>query len=107
MSSLVVDSNATQKNKFEFYLQPQYVNQGTATPSHYQVMYYDQENNTLEMENLQKLTYYLTYYYWTWHGAIRIPAILKFSTTALDFYSKCLNPNKETEEFKFEKPYYI
>ena len=107
LSGLVVDSHATQKNKFEFYLQPQYVNQGAATPSHYQVMYYDQENNTLDMENLQKLTYYLTYYYWTWHGAIRIPAILKFSTTALDFYSKCLNPNKETEEFKFEKPYYI
>lgn len=106
-SGLVIDEGVTQKNKFEFYLQPQYVNQGTATPSHYQVMYHDDQNNTLPMEKLQKLTYYLTYYYWNWHGAIRIPGILKFSTTALDFYTKCINPNKEIEEYKFEHPYFI
>ena len=107
LSGLVVDEFVTRNNKYEFYLQPQFVNQGTATPSHYQVMYYDQENNNLEMERLQKLTFYLTYYYWNWHGAIRIPAILKFSTTALDFYSKCLNPEKQIGEFKFDKPYFI
>ena len=106
-SGLIIDRYVTQNNKFEFYLQPQYVNQGTATPSHYQVMYYDKENNNLDMEKLEKLTYYLTYYYWTWHGAIRIPAILKFSTTALDFYLKCFNSNEQISEFNFEKPYYI
>jgi len=106
-SGLVVDQFVTNNDKYEFYLQPQFVNQGTATPSHYQVMYYDQENNDLEMERLQKLTFYLTYYYWNWHGAIRTPAILKFSTTALDFYSKCFNPEKQIGEFKFERPYFI
>ena len=106
-SGLVVDDYVTQKNKFEFYLQPQFVNQGTATPSHYQVMYYDENDNTLNMENLQKLTFFLTYYYWTWHGAIRIPAVLKFSTTALDFYTRCLNPTKQIEEFEFKHPYFI
>ena len=107
LSGLIIDEYVTQKNKFEFYLQPQYVNQGTATPSHYQVMYYDEQNNNLDMEKLEKLTYYLTYYYWTWHGAIRIPAILKFSTTALDFYLKCFNSNEQFGEYNFEKPYYI
>ena len=107
LSGLIIDEYVTQKNKFEFYLQPQYVNQGTATPSHYQVMYYDEQNNSLDMEKLEKLTYYLTYYYWTWHGAIRIPAILKFSTTALDFYLKCFNSNEQFGEYNFEKPYYI
>ena len=106
-SGLIIDRCVTQSNKFEFYLQPQFVSQGTATPSHYQVMYYDIENNNLDMEKLEKLTYYLTYYYWTWHGAIRIPAILKFSTTALDFYLKCLNSNYQVSEYNFEKPYYI
>ena len=107
LSGLIIDQYITQKNKFEFYLQPQYVNQGTATPSHYEVMYYDEKNNNLNIENLERLTYYLTYYYWTWHGAIRIPAILKFSTTALDFYSRCFNKDKELEEYKFDYPYYI
>ena len=106
-SGLIIDQYVTQQNKFEFYLQPQYVNQGTATPSHYEVMYYDEKNNNLNIENLERLTYYLTYYYWTWHGAIRIPAILKFSTTALDFYSKCFNQGKELDDYKFEYPYYI
>ena len=106
-SGLIVDQFITQKNKFEFYLQPQFVNQGTATPCHYQIMYYDQENNNLEMERLQKLTFYLTYYYWNWSGAIRIPAILKFSSTALDFYSRCFNSNKEIGGFKFDQPLFI
>ena len=106
-SGLIIDQFVAQKNKFEFYLQPQYVNQGTATPCHYQVMYYDQDNNNLEMEKLQKLTYYLTYYYWNWNGAIRIPAILKYSTTALDFYSRCFNGDKEIGEFKFDQPLFI
>jgi len=107
LSGLIIDQYVTRQNKFEFYLQPQYVNQGTATPSHYEVMYYDENNNNLNIENLEKLTYYLTYYYWTWHGAIRIPAILKFSTTALDFYTKCFNKEKELEEYIFDYPYYI
>lgn len=107
LSGLIIDQYVTNKSKFEFYLQPQFVNQGTATPSHYQVMYYDEKNNNLEMEKLQKLTYFLTYYYWTWHGAIRIPAILKFSSTALDFYLKCFNSNEKVTNYDFENPYYI
>ena len=106
-SGLVVDKCVTQKNKFEFYLQPQYVNEGTATPSHYQIMYYDQENNNLEMERLQKLTFLLTFYYWNWHGAIRIPALLKFSTSALDFCSRCFKIDEQDGEYTFQHPYFI
>ena len=106
-SGLIVDKYVTQKNKFEFYLQPQNVEIGTATATHYQIMYYDQENNNLEMEKLQKLTFLLTFYYWNWHGAIRIPSLLKFSTTALDFYSKCFKSGEKDDQFTFENPYFI
>ena len=106
-SGLIVDDFVTQKDKYEFYLQPQFVNQGTATPCHYQVMYYDKDpvkENDLKKENLEKLSFYLSFYYWTWSGAIRTPAILKMSSTALDFYFRCLY---DENGYFFDIPYYI
>ena len=68
-SGLCVDSAVTQKDKYEFYIQPQYVNQGTATPCHYQVLYEDRDpnndENNLKLEELQLLSFYLSFYYWT------------------------------------------
>ncbi len=68
-SGLCGDSNVTQKDKYEFYIQPQFVNQGTATPCHYQVLYEDVDNqnpeNNLKEEQLQLLSFYLSFYYWT------------------------------------------
>ena len=106
-SGLIVDDFVTQKDKYEFYLQPQFVNQGTATPCHYEVMYYDKdpiEENNLKKENLEMLSFYLTFYYWTWSGSIRIPSMLKMSTTALDFYQRCLNGERS---YSFDIPIYI
>ena len=56
-SGLIVDDNVTQKNKYEFYLQPHFAKKGIATPCHYQIMYYDKgqnEENNLKIENLEK-----------------------------------------------------
>ena len=93
-SGLCVDSNITQKDKYEFYIQPQFVNQGTATPCHYQVLYEDRDleidDNNLKLEELQIISFYLSFYYWTWAGAIRVPGALKLSTTAMDFCSRHL-----------------
>jgi len=105
-SGLIVDEKVTQSNKFEFYLQPQFVNQGTATPCHYQVMYYDKsqdEDDNLKIEYLEKLSFYLTYYYWTWSGAIRVPSFLKMSTTAMDFCRKVFGE----QPCFFEQPKFI
>ena len=106
-SGLIVDDNVTQKSKYEFYLQPQFVNQGTATPCHYQIMYYDKsekEEDEFTIEQLEKLSFYMSFYYWTWAGAIRTPSLLKMSSTAMTFYSKVLNSK---EYCFFEKPTYI
>ena len=93
-SGLCVDSSVTQKDKYEFYIQPEFVNQGTATPCHYQVLYEDKdltnEENNLKGEQLQLLSFYLSFYYWTWAGAIRVPGALKLATTAMGFFSKHL-----------------
>ena len=105
-SGLIVDEKVTQSNKFEFYIQPQFVNQGSATPCHYQVMQYDKNSegeSDLKLEILEKLTFYLSFYYWTWSGAIRVPSLLKMSTTAMDFYRKIYDDNY----YYFENPIYI
>ena len=110
-SGLCVDSEVTQKDKYEFYIQPQYVNQGTATPCHYQVLYEDKDNNdpnnNVKIEQLQLLSFYLSFYYWTWAGAVRVPGALKLASTAMDFFSKHLNSKLLLPEQKFVNPSYI
>jgi len=110
-SGLCVDSMVTQKDKYEFYLQPQYVNQGAATPCHYQVLYEDADlnnkDNNLKMEQLELLSFYLSFYYWTWAGAIRVPGALKLATTAMNFFSKHLDSKLNLPEQKFVNPTYI
>ena len=106
-SGLIIDESVTQKNKFEFYIQPQFVNQGTATPSHYQVMCtYQHSDDILKLEQLERITFYLCYYYFTWSGAIREPGILKMTETALDFSGKCFGENNMLNYF-FPTPIYV
>ena len=110
-SGLCVDSSVTQKDKYEFYIQPQFVNQGTATPCHYQVLYEDRDNendeNNMKLEELQMLSFYLSFYYWTWAGAVRVPGALKLATTAMDFLSKHLGNKLCLPDQKFVNPTYI
>jgi hypothetical protein len=109
-SGLIIDESVTQKNRFEFYIQPQFVNQGTATPSHYQVMcMYQHTDESLKLEQLEKITFYLCYYYFTWAGAIREPGTLKMAETALDFSVRCFvdkNDNNSANYF-YQTPIYL
>ena len=110
-SGLCVDNYVTQKGKKEFYIQPQFVNQGTATPCLYEVLYedFDQDKpeDNISKENLQLLTFDLTFYYWTWAGAIREPGALKLASTAMDFFNKNLCGRLEKENQQFINPEYI
>lgn len=110
-SGVCVDSQVVQKDRYEFFIQPQFVNQGTATPCHYEILHIDiDENNpmnNLKIEQIQQLSFYLSFYYWTWSGAVRVPGVLKMATSALDFYSKCLKSKLLLPEQKFSSPYYI
>ena len=110
-SGLCVDEKVVQKDKYEFYIQPQYVNQGTATPCHFEVLYQDEDKEhpekNLPIEKLENLTFQLCYYYWTWSGAVRVPGVLKLSTTAIDFYGRCLNHKLNLKDQKFVTPGFI
>jgi hypothetical protein len=101
-SGTVIDSGCTSPDNFEFYLQPQFVTQGTATPIHYHVLF---DNSGIPLEVLETLANSLCYYYWGWQGAVRLPAPLKFAEKANAFLSK--NNIRNINDAVKMNPYFI
>lgn len=99
----VIDSHVLTPEKYEFYLQPQFVNQGTATPVHFLVLY---DEIHMPIEELESITYKQTYYYWNWNGPVREPAALKYAEVCGAFNSKVLKNEPIHENLK-NTPYFI
>ena len=72
---LIILDQITNLNRFEFFIQPQLVNIGSATPTYFHVAYGDMRFP----EILIKLTYWTTYIYPNWQNAVRIPHVLKMA----------------------------
>ena len=102
-SGTVVDTEVIAPNDYQFYLQPQYVNQGTATPVEYHVLF---DTINMPIEDLEKITFNQTFYYWNWPGPIREPAALKFAEVCNGFTSRYLG-NDFVNEKLYDTPFYI
>ena len=72
-SGLLMLDGVTNRNYFEFYIQPQEVTQGSATPTCFHVAYGDL--NFPEM--IPKFTFDLCHIYSNWQGTVRIPNVIK------------------------------
>ena len=72
-SGLLVIDGVTNRNFFEFYIQPQEVTQGSATPTCFHVAY----GNLDLPEIIPKFTFDLCHIYSNWQGTVRIPNVLK------------------------------
>ena len=72
-SGLLVLDGVINPNNFEFYIQPQYVNQGSATPTCFHVAY----GNLNFPELIPKFTFDLCHLYSNWQGSVRIPHVMK------------------------------
>jgi hypothetical protein len=72
---LIVLDGITNNKRFEFFIQPQKVNSGSATPTYFHVAY----GNMEFPEILIQLTYWTTYLYQNWQNAVRIPHVLKLA----------------------------
>ena len=72
-SGLLVIDGVTNRNFFEFYIQPQEVTQGSATPTCFHVAY----GNMNFPEMIPKFTYDLCHIYSNWQGTVRIPNVIK------------------------------
>ena len=72
-SGLLIIDEVTNKNFFEFYIQPQQVTEGSATPSCFHVAY----GNLDFPEIIPKFTFDLCHLYSNWQGTVRIPNVIK------------------------------
>ena len=72
-SGLLILDGITNKNFFEFYIQPQQVTQGSATPSCFHVAYGNLDCPAM----IPKLTFDLCHIYSNWQGTVRIPNVIK------------------------------
>lgn len=71
----IIYDQITNPKFFEFYLQPQFVTAGTATPSLFHVAC----GNLNKPEMIIKLTYDLCFSYPNWTGPIRVPGPIKLA----------------------------
>ena len=97
---LLVIDGITHKNFFEFYIQPQQVTEGSATPSCYHVAY----GNLNFPEMVPKLSYYLCYLYNNWQGTIRVPNVLKGAEKISKMTAK-ITRSKLNEKLKIGQSY--
>lgn len=97
----LIDDVVVTKN-YDFYLISQNVNRGTATPTHYRVIY---DTTEIPQEVIQELIYSQCYAYWNWTGAIRVPAPVQYANKLSLFIGQNLNndPRKELRK----KLYYL
>ena len=72
-SGLLVIDGVTNRNFFEFYIQPQEVTQGSATPTCFHVAY----GNLDFPEMIAKFTFDLCHIYSNWQGTVRSPNVIK------------------------------
>ena len=72
-SGLLVMDGVTNRNFFEFYIQPQEVTGGSATPTCFHVAY----GNLNFPEIVPKFTFDLCHIYSNWQGTVRIPNVIK------------------------------
>lgn len=89
---LLICNGITSPEIFEFYIQPQKVNQGTATPTNFHVAY----GNLNCPQLIPKLTYDLCYLYCNWRGPVRVPAPLKYAEKLAKVITKVNDKTKNS-----------
>lgn len=72
----VVDSTITLPTMYDFFLISQSVNQGTVSPTSYNIIY---DALNLKPDVAQQLTYKLCHMYFNWSGTIRLPAPCQYA----------------------------
>lgn len=86
-SGTLIDTTIVSRN-YDFYLIAQNVQRGTATPTHYKVVY---DTTGISAGMLQELVYVLCFSYMNWSGAIRVPAPCQYAHKLSVFISQHLN----------------
>ncbi|KAL3288101.1 hypothetical protein HHI36_002551 [Cryptolaemus montrouzieri] len=72
----VVDNTITLPERYDYFIVSQCVNQGTVTPTSFNVI---DDNMGLSPDNMQKLTYKMCHLYYNWSGTVRVPAPCQYA----------------------------
>lgn len=72
----VIDNTVTLKERYEFFLVSQKCNQGTISPTNYNIMF---DTTGIPPERIQAWTYIQAHMYYNWYGTTRIPAVLQYA----------------------------
>ena len=81
---LIILNQITNIKRFEFYIQPQKVNIGSATPTYFNVAYGNMDCPPL----LIQLTYWTTFIYPNWQNAVRVPHVIKLAEKLANMIAK-------------------
>eukprot|EP01156_Anaeramoeba_ignava_P013760 Anaeramoba_ignava/a607479_110.p1 GENE.a607479_110~~a607479_110.p1 ORF type:complete len:790 (+),score=174.80 a607479_110:432-2801(+) len=72
----ILDQDITTPNRFDFFLVPQKVNMGSATPVHFTCVY---DSANIPADALQEVTFQLCHLYYNWSGTVRVPAVCQYA----------------------------
>jgi len=72
----IVDDVITLPERWDFYLISQHVNQGTVSPTSYNVVH-DQQG--LDPDKIQRFAYKMTHMYYNWSGTVAVPAPCQYA----------------------------
>ena len=74
-SGCIIDTGLVENEKsdmeYDFFLIPQFANQGCVLPTHFYVAFNDSK---LKKDVVEKFTFALCHYYYNWAGPIKVPA---------------------------------
>ena len=102
-SGVVVCDDVVQKDRANFYLIAQKVTQGTATPTHYMIIY--NKKSDIGFSDVISITYHMTFDYKNWMGPIRVPSVLMYASK-LSFLNAQIETDKIHAKLK-AVPFYI
>lgn len=96
----VVDDVITLPERYDFFIVSQFVNQGTVSPTSYNVIH---DTTGLDPDKLQRLTFKMTHTYYNWSGTVRVPAPVQYAHKLAFLVSQSLHrpPNPSLEELLF------
>lgn len=96
----VVDDVITDPTKYDFFLVPQSVRQGSVSPTSFSII---SDNVGLSADRMQQLAYKMTHMYFNWSGTVRVPAPCQYAHKLAFLVSTYLHrtPGQEIENLFF------
>lgn len=99
----IVDTDITPSGSMAFFLVSQQVNQGTATPTRFEVIL-NQPNFSSNF--IQDLSYKLCHIYYNWFGTVRVPAVCQYAHKLAFLVGQSLH-KEDSQQRLADKLYYL